>query len=102
MTEHLKNKNILLASIAKAQSKEFNVESSDYNQIAKDLLGLTATEKDTETVESILNYIKKLPKYEELVKEAREQGLDIPCVEPIEKFQTGSIGWMRRMIDLIA
>ena len=101
MTDQQK-RNILLASIAAAQGKEFAAESADFHQVAKSLLGLTATEQDTKTVESILNYIKKLPKYEELVKEAREQGLDLPKVEPIETFQTGSIGWMRRMIDLIA
>ena len=101
MTDQEK-RNILLASIAAAQGKDFTAESADFHQVAKSLLGLTATEQDTETVESILNYIKKLPKYEELVKEAREQGLDLPKVEPIETFQTGSIGWMRRMIDLIA
>jgi hypothetical protein len=101
MTEQ-QQRDILLASIAKAQEKEYTVESTDYRQVAKDLLGLTATEKDTATVESILNYIKKLPKYEELVKEARVQGMSIPAVEAVETFKTGSIGWMRRMINLIA
>lgn len=97
----LEKRNILLASIAKAQDKEFTTEDIDSNQIAKSLLGLTASETDVETFESILNYIKKLPKYEELVKEARTQGLDIPAVAPIEQYQVGSIGWMRRIIDLI-
>ena len=97
----LEKRNILLASIAKAQDKEFTVEDFDSNQVAKSLLGLTAAESDVETVDSILKYIKKLPKYEELVKEARSQGLDIPTVAPIEQFQVGSIGWMRRIIDLL-
>jgi hypothetical protein len=28
--------------------------------------------------------------------------MDIPKVESIEVYQTGSIGWMRRMLDIIA
>jgi hypothetical protein len=95
-------RHVLLASIAKARELEYNAESTDYNQTAKELLGVTATATDTESVESILNFIKKLPKYEDLVKEAREQGMDIPKVESIEVYQTGTIGWMRRMLDIIA
>lgn len=95
-------RHVLLASIAKARELEYNAESTDYNQTAKELLGVTATAKDTESVEDILNFIKKLPKYEDLVKEAREQGMDIPKVESIEVYKTGSIGWMRRMLDIIA
>ncbi len=97
----LERRNILLASIAKAQDKELALEDCDNNQIAKSLLGLTASESDVETFESILNFIKKLPKYEQLVKEAREQGLEIPNVPSIEQYQVGSIGWMRRIIDLV-
>jgi len=95
-------RHVLLASIAKARELEYNAESTDHNQTAKELLGVTATAKDTESVEDILNFIKKLPKYEDLVKEARDQGMDIPKVESIEVYQTGSIGWMRRMLDIIA
>ena len=50
MTDQEK-RNILLASIAAAQGKEFTAESADFHQVAKSLLGLTATEQDTETVE---------------------------------------------------
>jgi hypothetical protein len=96
------NRDILLSSIAKARELDYNAESTDYNKTAKELLGVTATAKDTESVEDILNFIKKLPKYEDLVKEAREQGMDIPKVESVEVYQTGSIGWMRRMLDIIA
>jgi len=95
-------RHVLLASIAKARELEYNAENTDYNQTAKELLGVTATAKDTESVEDILNFIKKLPKYEDLVKEAREQGMDIPKVDNIEVYQTGTIGWMRRMLDIIA
>ena len=61
-------RHVLLASIAKARELEYNVEGIDYNQTAKELLGVTATAKDTESVESIVDFIKKLPKYEDLVK----------------------------------
>lgn len=93
---------VLLASIAKAREIEYNAEGINYNQTAKELLGVTATAKDTESVEDILNFIKKLPKYEDLVKEARAQGLDLPKFETVEVYKTGSIGWMRRMLDIIA
>ena len=95
-------RHVLLASIAKARELEYNAESTDHNKTAKELLGVTATTADTESVESILNFIKKLPKYEDYVKEAREQGLDIPKIESVEVYQTGTIGWMRRMLDIIA
>lgn len=93
---------VLLASIAKARELHYSAESTDHNKTAKELLGVTATVADTESVESILNFIKKLPKYEDLVKEAREQGMDIPKVSIVEVYQTGTIGWMRRMLDIIA
>ena len=96
------NRDILLSSIAKARELEYNAESTDFNTTAKELLGVTATAKDTDTVESILSFIKKLPKYEDYVKDAREKGMDIPKVESIEVYRTGSIGWMRRMLDIIA
>ena len=81
-------RHVLLASIAKARELEYNAESTDHNKTAKELLGVTATTADTESVESILNFIKKLPKYEDYVKEAREQGLDIPKIESVEVYQT--------------
>jgi hypothetical protein len=78
---------------------------NDWNQIAKELLGQTATVKDIKSVDSILNYIKKLPNYEELVSAAREtlgkQGIELPKNEAFESFQPGSIGWMRRIIDIV-
>lgn len=96
------HRHVLLASIAKARELEYNAESTDHNKTAKELLGVTANAADTESVDSILNFIKKLPKYEAYVKEAREQGMDIAKVESVEVYQTGTIGWMRRMLDIIA
>jgi hypothetical protein len=76
----------------------------DWNSIAKKLLGQTATVKDIRSVDAILNYIKKLPNYEELVAGAREtlgkQGVELPKNEAYESYQPGTIGWMRRMINI--
>ena len=81
------------------------VISNDWNVITKELLGQTATIKDIKTVDSIINYIKKLPNYEELVSAARgtldKQGLELPTKEAFESYKPGSIGWMRSMIDLV-
>jgi len=112
------HRHILLSSIARArglkyspkhgllnaQTDELMPNGSDWNQIAKDLLGQTATIKDIRSVDTIINYIKKLPNYEELVAGAREtlgkQGLELPKNEAFESYIPGSIGWMRRMIDI--
>ena len=117
-TEQSKNqcKHILLSSIANARNLKYTCEDSvsiletseivtdDSNKIAKDLLGQTATIKDLESAETILNYIKKLPNYEELIAEARqaliEEGIEIPETKYIEIFQPGSLGWMRQLIDI--
>ena len=76
---------MVLASVARGRNLKFSpkfgvvdpnngdaVVADDWNEIAKILLGTTATEKDTRTVESIIAYIKKLPEYEDLVKAARD------------------------------
>jgi hypothetical protein len=56
-------------------------------------------------VENIIAYIRKLPNYEELVSAAREtlgrSGIELPKNETVESFQPGSIGWMRRMINIV-
>jgi hypothetical protein len=45
-----------------------------------------------------------LPNYEELVAGAREtlgkQGVELPKNEAFESYHPGTIGWMRRMIDI--
>jgi hypothetical protein len=113
------HRHILLSSIARArgmkyspkhgllnpQTDELLPNGNDWNQIAKELLGQTATTKDIRSVENILNYIKKLPNYEELVAAAREtlgrQGIELPKANQVESFQPGSIGWMRQLIDIV-
>lgn len=113
------HRHILLSSIARARGLKYSPKhglvdqetnepiagGDDWNKIAKDLLGQTATVKDIRSVETITNYIKKLPNYEELVAAAREtlgrSGIELPKKEAIESFQPGSIGWMRQMIDIV-
>ena len=113
------HRHILLSSIARARGLKYSpkhglvdVETNepipggdDWNKIAKDLLGQTATIKDIRSVESIINYIKKLPNYEELIAAAQEtlgrSGIELPKKEAMETFQPGTIGWMRQMIDLV-
>lgn len=76
---------IMLSSIARGRGLKFSpkfgvvdpnkndeVISSDWDEIATILLGKGATAKDTRTVESMLDFIKKLPEYEDLVAGARE------------------------------
>jgi len=111
------HRHILLSSIARAKNLKYSpkfglldpdsneVISNDWNVITKELLGQTATIKDIKTVDSIINYIKKLPNYEELIAAAREtlgkQGLELPTKEAFESYKPGSIGWMRSIIDLV-
>jgi hypothetical protein len=76
--------------------------SNDPNQIAKTLLGQTASPSTLETVESIVNYIKKLPNYDDLVADAvgafERDGLTLPDNKQVETYQAN---WMRRMIDSV-
>ena len=113
------HRHILLSSIARARGMKYSPKNGlvdpetneplpngdDWNAIAKQLLGQTATVKDIRSVESIINYIKKLPNYEELISAAQEtlgrSGIELPKKEAVESFQPGTIGWMRQMIDLV-
>jgi hypothetical protein len=111
------HRHVLLASIAKTKDMKWSannglidretneVITKDPNQIAKTLLGQTATPSTIDSVEGIIGYIKKLPNYEELVADAREtmakDGIELPKSGQVESFQTGTIGWMRQMIDII-
>lgn len=112
------HRHIVLSSIARAKGLKYSpkfglvdpntdeVISDDWNTIAKELLGQTATIKDIQSVDGIINYIKKLPNYEELISAARETlgryDIDLPQKEAFESFQPGSIGWMRKIIDLVS
>lgn len=111
------HRHIVLSSIARARGLKYSykngvmdpatdeVITKDPNKMAKDLLGQTAGINDIKSVESILAYIKKLPNYEELISAAREtlsrQGVELPKNAAVESYQPGTIGWMRKMIDII-
>ena len=101
MTTDVENKLVLLASIARARELELVESWEDSDQLAKEYLGQTAIAKDLATVESIVSFIKKLPRYEELVESARAAGLDLPRADTIETYHPGTIGWMRRLINLV-
>lgn len=114
------HRHIVLSSIARARGFKYSpkfgllhgdtnepVENGDdWNIIAKQLLGQTATIKDIKSVDAILNYIKKLPNYEELVAGAREtlgkQGITLPENSlSFESKQTGTPAWFRRMMEQV-
>jgi len=111
------HRHIVLSSIARAKNLKYSpksglldpdsneVISADWNVIAKELLGQTATVKDIKSVDAIINYIKKLPNYEELIGAARETlgryDIELPQKEAFESYTPGSIGWMRSIIDLV-
>ena len=113
------HRHIVLSSIARARGIKYSPKSGlldpetneplpngdDWNSIAKQLLGQSATVSDIKNVDSIINYIKKLPNYEELIANARETlgryDIELPKKEAIESYQPGTIGWMRSMIDII-
>lgn len=113
------HRHIVLSSIARARGLKYSPKfglvdpdtnepvdnGDDWNFIAKRLLGQTATVKDIRSVDAILNYIKKLPNYEELVSAAREtlakQNITLPENKQVEVFKTGTAAWMRQMINKV-
>lgn len=113
------HRHILLSSIARARGLKYSPKfglvdpetnepvpgGDDWNTIAKQLLGQTATVKDIRSVESITNYIKKLPNYEELIAAAQEtlgkSGIELPKKEALEHYTPNSPSWMRRIIDIV-
>jgi hypothetical protein len=111
------HRHILLSSIAKTKGMKWSANeglkdretnelvSQDPNQIAKTLLGQTATPSTLESVESIVNFIKKLPNYEELVADAVESfardGLELPDNKKVETYQADHNAWMRKLIDIV-
>ena len=111
------HRHILLSSIARARGFKYSyknglvdpetdeVITKDPNKMAKDLLGQTATANDIKSVESIINYVKKLPNYDELVAAAREtlgkQGVELPESRRLEHYTPNSPSWMRQIMDMI-
>ena len=111
------HRHIILASIAKARGMKWSYQNGlmnretnevitkDPNEIAKKLLGQTATTKNLEDPEAIIDYIIKLPNYEELVKDAREtlgkEGVELPVANQLESYQPGTGAWFRKMIEIV-
>lgn len=113
------HRHIILASLARARGLKYSYKNGlvdpetnqtvdngkDFNFIAKTLLGQTATAKTLRSAESIIEFAKKLPNYEELVAAAREtlgkQGIELPKADQIESYQPGSAGWFRSVINKI-
>lgn len=111
------HRHIILASIAKAKGMKWSFQNGlmnretneiitkDPNEIAKKLLGQTATPKDLNDPEAIVDYIIKLPNYEELVADAREtlgkEGVELPHAGKVESYQPGSSAWFRKMIEVV-
>ena len=106
------HRHIILASIARAQGMKYSYKNAlldpttdqiltkNPDQIAKLLLGKTATSSDAESTESILDKIKGRPDYEQLIAAAKEtlgkEGIILP-----ESVQFGSPGWFRQLMDSI-
>ena len=111
------HRHIILSSIARARGMKWSANnglmsgdgkelvSKDGNEIAKKLLGQTATVKNLSDPEAIIDYVIKLPNYEELVGDAREtlgrEGIKLPQAGKIESFTPGSGAWFRKMIEVV-
>ena len=101
------HRHIVLSSIARARGIKYSPKfglvdpetdeplpnGDDWNIIAKQLLGQSATVADVKSVDAIINYIKKLPNYEELISAARETlgryDIELPKKEAVESYQPG-------------
>lgn len=103
-------KHMLISSIAaarnfnwengKLQSTSFPkiVLESDHD-IAKHLLGQTATYNTLSTTDSIIGFIIKLPSYNQLIAEAVKLGATLPDQSRIAEYQIGSSAWFRKIIN---
>jgi hypothetical protein len=111
------HRHMILSSIAKARGMKWSFQNGlmnretnevitrDPNEIAKTLLGQTATAKELADPETIIDFIIKLPNYEELVADAREalakDGVELPKAGTVESFVPGTSAWFRRMIETV-
>lgn len=111
------HRHIILASIAKTKGLKWSFQNGlvnretndvitkDPNEIAKKLLGLSATSKNIEDPEAIIDYIIKLPNYEELVADARDtlskDGVELPTANKLESYTPGTNAWFRKMIEVV-
>lgn len=107
------HRHLLMASIAKAQGMKWSYKaglsnrdtneliSRNPDEIAKALMGNTATASDLEDVDSILAKIKQRPDYDQLIadfKEALGRDPKGPQLESVN-MDIGSSDWFRFMIN---
>lgn len=111
------HRHMILSSIAKAKGMKWSFQNGlmnretnevitkDPNEIAKTLLGQTASPKDLQDPEAIIDFVIKLPNYEELVADAREalskEGVELPRAGKVESYQPGTGAWFRKMIEIV-
>jgi len=111
------HRHVILASIAKTKGMKWSFQNGlmnrdtnevitkDPNEIAKKLLGQTATPKNLQDPEAIIDYIIKLPNYEELVADARttlaRDGVELPVSGTVESYKPGTGAWFRKMIEIV-
>jgi len=106
------HRNILMASLAKAQNMKFSPKyglldratneliTKDANEIAIRLLGQGHTPKDLTSVETIIKAIKDRPDFEQLVANAKEDfardNIQLPESGPLP----GTGAWYRQFVDM--
>ena len=111
------HRHVILASIAKTKGMKWSFQNGlmnrdtnevitkDPNEIAKKLLGQTATPKNLQDPEAIIDYIIKLPNYEELIADARttlaRDGVELPVSGQVESYTPGTNAWFRKMIEIV-
>lgn len=106
------HRHVLIASIARAQNYKYSYKNGlidpttnktitkNPTEIAKALLGPSATAVDIETSENILKRIRSRPDYAKLTADAREtlgkEGVVLP-----ESVEPGSVNWLRHLINTV-
>ena len=106
------HRNILMASLAKAQNMKFSPKhglldratneliTKDANEIAIRLLGQGHTPKDLTSVETIIKAIKDRPDFERLIASAKEDFARDNLVLPESGPLPGTGAWYRQFVDM--
>ena len=107
---------VILSSIARARGVKFSPKfglvdpesnepipgGDNWANIAKKLLGPSATEQTIRTPEAIIDFIKKLPNYEELIGAAREtlakDGIELPKAGQIESLADKHLSRLKELL----
>lgn len=111
------HRHVILASIAKIKGMKWSFQNGlmnrdtgevitkEPNEIAKKLLGQSAGPKNLQDPEAIIDYIIKLPNYEEMVADARQtlakDGVELPVAGQVESYTPGTGAWFRKMIEMV-